>query len=135
MKDIIKICNPTLKFSKFTSNKYIYIQEKFKWVIPKLVWRKIFQEITKLVFRDLWEREIEPLTIFFIFYFFALRLQSQLHFKCDNGMVAFVKKRHNHDISFYSLFLIRIRKTKIIIIQIVNYGMHDFKFKFRGILI
>ena len=38
MKDIIRICNPTVRFSKFTFNIKVY--DKFKIFFSKLVWRE-----------------------------------------------------------------------------------------------
>jgi len=40
MEDIIKIYNPTIRFSKFTSNKKIC--EEFGGFISKLFWRETF---------------------------------------------------------------------------------------------
>ena len=38
MKDIIRICNSTVRFSKFTFNIKVY--DKFKRFFSKLVWRE-----------------------------------------------------------------------------------------------
>ena len=40
MNDIIRTCNPTVRFSKFTFNIKIY--EEFVRFLSKLVWREPF---------------------------------------------------------------------------------------------
>ena len=40
MEEIIRTCNSTFRFSKFTSNKMIFIE--FEGFLFKLVWREIF---------------------------------------------------------------------------------------------
>ena len=39
MKDIIRTCNPTVRFSKLTLNIKIY--KDFEWLLFKLIWREI----------------------------------------------------------------------------------------------
>jgi len=48
MKDLIKTCNPTVGFSKFTFNKNIL--DKFIGFLTKLVWRETFYEKAFLPF-------------------------------------------------------------------------------------
>ena len=38
MEDIIRTCNPIIRFSKFTSNKKI--EEEFEGFLSKIVWRE-----------------------------------------------------------------------------------------------
>ena len=47
MKDIIRICNPAIRFSNFTLNIKIYV--KFEGFLSKLVWRETLFKEDKLL--------------------------------------------------------------------------------------
>ena len=69
MKDIIRIYNPTIRFSKFTSNKWIC--EEFGGFISKLFWRETF---SLFIFYSIKEKNLGVIT------FYHHKLYPKLHF-------------------------------------------------------
>ena len=61
MEYVIRTCNPTVRFSKFISNKKIY--KKFKGFLSKLIWWETFSQVSsKLICRE------TPKTLLISFY-------------------------------------------------------------------